>query len=87
MKFNENTTAIIESVKVGRVDHYRGITYSISFDMNGTGCQLTFGENDILKMMSDAKIFNDVLELIGKPCIIFINEKNTCEFKGMWKKT
>ncbi len=83
---DEFKTAIISDIKIGKVDHYKGIVYSVDFDMNGTGCGLTFNGDDMIKMMEARKIYDNVLDLIGEPCEVHIDARNTCHFKGMWKK-
>lgn len=83
---NETKTAIIKSITVGRVDHYRDLMMSCDFDMNGTGTGLSFTMDETKQMMDDVKIYNDVHGLEGLPCTIYIDEQNTCHFKGMWKK-
>jgi len=81
----QTKTAIIKSIRVGKVDHCKGIILSCDFDMNGTGTGLTFSMDEAAKMMDDCKIYDNINSLVGKPCEIYIDDKNTCHFKGMWK--
>ena len=82
----ERKTAIIEKVKVGRVDHYKNIMLSCTFDMHGTCTSLTFDMEHAHEMMKDIGAYDDIFALVGKPCEIEIDEMNSCHFKGMWKK-
>ena len=82
----ERQTALIENVKVGRVDHYEDIVITLTFNMNGSGCMLTFSFEQIKKMMIDSKVYDDIQGLVGKPCEILGGWGQACEFLGMWKK-
>ena len=82
----ENKTAIIRSVTVGRVDRYSDLRLSCDFDMNGSGCGLSFSMKEAKQMMEDVGIYDDITGLVGKPCEIHIDETNVCHFEGMWKK-
>ena len=79
-------TAIIKSATVGRVDHYSDLMLSCTFDMNGSGTGLIFTMKQAKQMMEDVGIYDDVLSLVGKPCEIYVDEKNTCHFQEMWKQ-
>lgn len=82
----EVTTAIIKSLRVGRVDRLKGIVFTCEFDMNGSGCALSFSSEQILKMMEDTKCYDDVQELVGLPCELNAGWGESCSFIGMWKK-
>lgn len=82
---NTQKTAIIRKLVVGRVDHYKDIVVRCDFDMNGTGTSLTFTMKEALNMMNDVGIYDNIMGLVGKPCEIFVDDKNTCHFKGMRK--
>jgi len=82
----EQKTAVIKSVTIGFVDHYKDLMLSCSFDMNSTVTKLNFTMDETKQMMKDAKIYNSFESLVGLPCEIYIDSYNTCHFKGMWKK-
>ena len=79
-------TAIIKKLVIGRVDHYKDIVGSATMDMNGLGCVIIFSMDELKQMMDDAKVYNDVQSLVGKPCQVLAEWGKTCKFLGMWKQ-
>lgn len=82
---SEEITAIVEKIKVGRVDHYQDIMVSFIANMNGMVVLQIVDMKQALTMMEDAGVYDDITNLNGKPCIIIRNGMR-CEFKEMWKK-
>jgi len=80
-----NHTALVTKVTVGKVDHVIALCITLGFNMNGSSCFLIFNMDEVEKMMSDSGCYDNVNELVGKPCQIRIDEKNICHFDGMWK--
>jgi hypothetical protein len=80
-------TAIIEDIKVGQLDYHNELMMSATFNMNGTACTLSFTMTEAYQMMKDVKLYSDLFDLNGLPCEINIDDKNTCHFLGMWKRS
>jgi len=83
---NEENAAIISKIKVGVPEYAKEIMVTISFKMKSSVTSLVFSMKDVLKMMNDINSREDINDLIGEPCQIFVDDKNTCHFKGMWIK-
>ena len=83
---SQQNTAIIKTVTVGMVDHYKDIMVSCTFNMNGSRTTRTGSRDEGKQMMKDCGLYNDVTGLLGEPCEIYIDDKNTCYFRGMWKR-
>ena len=78
-------TALITKVLIGRVEYYTDLVATVSFKMKNSVCSLHFSMSEVNKMMEKTNCYDSVNELVGKPCEILIDDKNTCHFKGMWE--
>ncbi len=80
-------TAIIESVKIGKVDYHKDLMLTCVFDMNNSSmCNLSLTIDEALKMLDDRKL-NNINELVGEPCEIESEGWGSeCKFVGMWRK-
>ena len=85
MKEGEERTAIITKVVVGHVDHYTEIMMSCTFNMDGLGCTLSFSIPQAKVMMKDARVYDDIQALTGKPCQVKGAWGRSCKFVRMWK--
>ena len=78
-------TALITKVVIGKIHHSKDLMATISFKMENSTCSLYFSMDDISEMMDKTKCYEDVNQLIGRPCEIEIDDKNACHFKSIWK--
>lgn len=81
-------SAIINSIKIGRHERVSGIIADVRFRIEDGGfASNVISLERIEEIMEQEKCYNDVQELVGKPCFVDTEGWGTpVTFIGMWGK-